>query len=52
VCDWVKGYKGVFKGIGRLPGEHKIKLKENVEPVIHPARKVSVAIKKEGNWIL
>lgn len=45
--DWVKEYKEVFKGIGRLPGEHKIKLKENAIPVIHPARKVPVALKKK-----
>lgn len=45
-CDWVKEYKEVFKGIGRLPGEYKIKLKEDAEPVIHPARKVPVALKE------
>jgi len=36
----------VFKGVGRLPGEHKIKLRVNAEPVIHPARKVPVALKE------
>lgn len=45
-CDWVKEYKEVFKGIGCLPGEYKIKLKEDAEPVIHPARKVPVALKE------
>lgn len=44
--DWVKEYRDVFKGIGRLPGEHKIKLRADAEPVIHPARKVPVALKK------
>lgn len=44
--DWVKEYKEVFKGIGRLPGKHKIRLKDNAEPVIHPARTVPVALKK------
>lgn len=36
----------MFKGTGKLPGKHKIKLKENAEPVIHPARKVPVALKE------
>lgn len=44
--DWVKEYREVFKGIGRLPGIHKIRLKENAEPVIHPARKVPVALRQ------
>lgn len=44
--DWVKEYSDVFKGIGRLPGEHKIKLRTDAEPVTHPARKVPVALKK------
>jgi len=44
--DWAEEYKEVFKGVGRLPGEHKIKLRVNVEPVIHPARKVPVALKE------
>lgn len=44
--DWVKEYADVFQGIGRLPGQHKIRLKDNAEPVIHPARKVPVALKK------
>lgn len=44
--DWVREYKEVFEGIGRLSGKHKIRLKENAEPVIHPARKVPVALKK------
>lgn len=44
--DWVKEYSDVLKGIGRLPGEHKIKLRADAEPVIHPARKVPIALKK------
>lgn len=44
--DWVKEYNDVFKGIGRLPGEHKIRLRADAEPVIHPARKVPVVLKK------
>lgn len=38
----VKEYNGVFKGTGRLP----LKLRVDAEPVIHPARKFPVAIKK------
>ena len=43
--DWVREYSEVFKGIGRLPGIHKIRLKDDAEPVIHPVRKVPVALK-------
>lgn len=42
--DRVKENKYVFKGIGCLPGKHKVRLKNNVEPVIQPAR--TVALKK------
>lgn len=44
--DWVKEYNDVFKGIGHLPGEQKIRLRADAEPVIHPARKMLVALKK------
>ena len=43
--DWEMEYSEVFKGIGRLPGIHKIRLKDVAEPSIHPARKVPVALK-------
>lgn len=45
-ADWVKEYADVLKGIGRLISKHKIRLKDNAEPVIHPARKVPGALKK------
>lgn len=35
----------MFKSIGQLPGKYKIILKKNIEPVIHPARKVPVVLK-------
>lgn len=38
-------FEDVFEGIGRLPGKHKIQLKGNAEPVIHPARKVPFALR-------
>ncbi|XP_052820412.1 uncharacterized protein K02A2.6-like [Mya arenaria] len=38
-------YADVFEGIGQLPGECEIHLHKNVLPVVHPPRKVPVAIK-------
>ena len=40
-------YKDLFEGLGCLPGEHKIKLKTDAVPVIHPPRKVPVALQKQ-----
>ena len=37
-------YADVFKGIGLFPGEYTIKLDENIQPVIHPPRKVALAL--------
>lgn len=42
----VREYKDVFQGIGCLPNQYKIRLKENAEPVIHAARKVPLALKE------
>ena len=44
--DWERKYSEVFKGIGRLPGIHKIRLKDDAEVVIHPARNVPVELKR------
>ncbi|KAK7939091.1 hypothetical protein WMY93_002417 [Mugilogobius chulae] len=44
--DIVKKYSDVFHGVGCLPNTYKIQLKDNAEPVIHPARKVPVALKE------
>ena len=38
-------YGDVFQGIGKLPGVCDIKLKPNAVPVVHPPRKVPVAIR-------
>lgn len=37
-------YQSVFKGIGCIPGEHHIELKEDAVPRVHPPRKVPYAI--------
>ena len=36
----VQEFKDVFEGLGKLPGVHKIKLKENSVPVIEACRKI------------
>jgi hypothetical protein len=40
-------YPELFKGIGCLPVEHKIQLRENAQPVIKPARRCPAHIKDE-----
>ncbi|CAB3252665.1 unnamed protein product [Arctia plantaginis] len=37
----------VFVGMGCLPGEYKIQIKNNVEPVVHAPRKLPVAIRDQ-----
>ena len=37
----------MFHGIGCLPGEYNIQLNKNVQPVVHPSRRVPVP-KKEA----
>lgn len=39
-------YSDVFKGIGNLPGECKIHIDSAIEPVVHPPRRVPVAIRE------
>ena len=40
-------YKEVFNGLGDISGiQHRIKLNKEVEPVVHPPRKVPVALRK------
>ena len=39
------GDKDVFEGLGSFPGVHKIQLKLEVNPVIHPPRKVPIALR-------
>ena len=40
--DILTEYKDVFEGLGSSPGVHKIQLKPEVNPVIHPPRKVPI----------
>ena len=40
-------YPELFKGIGCLPVKHKMRLEENVSPVIRPARRSPVHIRDE-----
>lgn len=41
----LKSYEDVFKGLGELPGKHHINIDDTVTPVIHPPRKVPVALR-------
>ena len=38
-------YSDVFDGIGQLPGECEIYLKPDATPVVHPPRRVPVALR-------
>lgn len=40
----LKDYADVFSGTGKLEGKYHIVVDENVKPVIHPPRKVPIAI--------
>lgn len=41
----LKEYEDVFEGTGLLEGKYHLELNENFQPVVHPPRKVHVAIK-------
>lgn len=43
--DIRKEYGSVFTGLGCLPGTHAIKLDTSVSPVVHPPRKIPLALK-------
>ena len=43
--DILQEYSYLFQGLGCLPGEHAIKIDPAVSPVVHPPRKVPVALK-------
>ena len=43
--DILQEYSDLFQGLGCLPGEHTIKIDPAVPPVVHPPRKVPVALK-------
>ncbi|XP_061184909.1 uncharacterized protein K02A2.6-like [Saccostrea echinata] len=38
-------YPDVFEGVGRLAGKYHLVLDENIQPVVHPPRKVPIALK-------
>ena len=38
-------YKDVFEGLESFPGVHKIQLRPEVNPVIHPPLKVPIALR-------
>ena len=40
-------YNDVFEGLGNLPGEHKVKLKENAVPVIEACRKIPFSLREK-----
>ena len=40
-------FPDVFAGLGKLPGQYNIELDPDVHPVIHPPRKVPVALKEK-----
>ena len=41
-------YEENFKGIGLLPGKHHIKIDSSVEPVVHPPRRVPIALREKN----
>ena len=43
--DRLTEYKDVFEGLESFPGVHKIQLRPEVNPVIHPPRKVPIALR-------
>ena len=38
-------YGEVFEGIGKLPGQYKLRVDETIPPVIHPPRRIPCALK-------
>ena len=47
-CRVADEFPDVFKGLGCLPIQYKIQLKDNALPVIHPVRKVPSISKKDS----
>ena len=43
--DILLEYPDLFYGLGCLPGKHTIRIDPTVVPVVHPPRKVPVALK-------
>lgn len=47
IADILEEYKDVFEGLGDLPGEHHIVTDDTVPPVVHPPRRVPVALRNQ-----
>ena len=47
IADPLEEYKDVFEGLGDLPGEYHIVTDDRVPPVIHPPRRVPVALRSQ-----
>ena len=47
VDELLKGYDKLFTGLGRLPGEHTIEIDPSYTPVVHPPRRVPLALKEQ-----
>ena len=45
--DYVKNFKDCFDVIGKLPGTHHIATDPSVTPVVHPPRKLPIALKSK-----
>jgi hypothetical protein len=45
--ELLKGYDKLFIGLGCLPGEHTIEIDPSYTPVVHPPRKVPLALKEQ-----
>ena len=45
ITDLLDEYKDVFEGLGELPGEYHIVTDDAVPPVVHPPRRVPVALR-------
>ena len=43
----LKDYPDVFQGTGKLEGQYNLEVREDVQPVIHPPRRVPVALKEK-----
>ena len=45
--ELLKGYDELFTGLGCLPGEHTIEIDRSYTPVVHPPRRVPLALKEQ-----
>ncbi|CAB4013836.1 retrotransposon-like family member retr-1, partial [Paramuricea clavata] len=45
--ELLKGYDELFTGLGCLPGEHTVEIDRSYTPVVHPPRRVPLALKEQ-----